>query len=192
MKDQRGITPVLLKSRSQLIFSFERNPADLKTENALDAKLYETFQDRTIFLPPLRERLNELDEYIRTFLIMYNERFGKQIVGLRLEVMEALYVHPWQGNLFELKEMIETFVKHSEGEYIGKDVLPLMRQVEGVQSSDSAGRSGLSGFVDLNKTLDEIERDVIQAVLERENMNLSAAAKRLGINRSTLWRKVKE
>lgn len=192
MKEQRGITSVLLQSRSQLIFSFERNPADLRTENALDGKLYETFQDRTVFLPPLRERLNELDEYIRTFLIMYNERYGKQIVGLRPEIMDALYVHPWQGNLFELKEMIGTFVKHTEGEYIGKDVLDLMQQVKGAQLSDSAGLSGLSGIVDLNKTLAEIERDVIQAVLEREHMNLSAAAKRLGINRSTLWRKVKQ
>lgn len=192
MKDQKGITPVLLQSPSQIIFSFERNPADLKAENALNGKLYESFQERIVFLPPLNESLDKLDEYIRTFLIMYNERYGKQIVGLRQEVMDALYVHPWHGNLFELKEMIGNFVKHSDGEYIGKDVLHLMQQDDGDPPNEPAGRGGFSGMVDLNKTLEEIERDVIQAVLERENMNLTAAAKRLGINRSTLWRKIKQ
>jgi propionate catabolism operon transcriptional regulator len=123
---------------------------------------------------------------------MYNERYGKQIVGLRPEVMQALRAHPWRGNLFELKDTIERFVKQSDGEYVEMEVLPLPEQA-GWEAGpgQEAGNEQKTG-IDLNKTLVEIEKDVIRLVLERENNNQSSAAKRLGINRSTLWRKIKQ
>lgn len=58
-------------------------------------------------------------------------------------------------------------------------------------AKEPAAEPERSPGLDLHKTLDEIERDIIQQILAEEGMNQSAAAKRLGISRSTLWRKLK-
>ncbi|GIO16441.1 sigma-54-dependent Fis family transcriptional regulator [Cohnella xylanilytica] len=191
LADQKELAPAVRRSRCRILFSFERSPDDLKADNRLEPRLHAAFK-RSLGLPPLRERPDDLEEYVRTFLIMFNERYGKQIVGLRPDVMQALRRHPWKGNLFELRDAIERFVKQSDGEYVESDVLPLPEWVSASEAAAPAEGGGASGDLDLNKTLVEIEKDVIRLVLERENMNQSSAAKRLGINRSTLWRKIKQ
>ncbi|MGG4142398.1 PrpR N-terminal domain-containing protein [Paenibacillus algorifonticola] len=194
LADQRELVPVLAAAPGKIILSFDHSPLELKSSNALDGKLYDTFAGRIVSMPPLRERLDDLDEYIRTFLIMYNERYGKQIVGLRPEVMKALRSHEWRGNLFELRNVIDQFVRSSDGEYVEAERVELLKQAGsgfGPGGHDGSEHSSVAGGLDLSKTLDEIEYDIIRTVLEQEDMNQSAAAKRLGINRSTLWRKMK-
>lgn len=83
--------------------------------------------------------------------------------------------------------MIGFFVKHCEGEYIEADMLGVLDEPEPLSAEDAA-KTG----IDLSRPPAEIEKAVIRTVLEREGMNQSAAAKRLGINRSTLWRKLKQ
>jgi propionate catabolism operon transcriptional regulator len=190
VQDQKELVSIIQKSKRHVIFSFEEDPTELRGRKKLDGKLYEAFEHRIIFIPPLRDRLQDLDEYIRTFLITFNEKYGKQIVGLRTGVMEALCERKWKNNLFELKKIVELFVKHTDGEYVEEDVLPLIRQFD--QEEQAANQAGsLMNGIDMNRTLDEIEHDIIRIVLEQEDMNQSTAAKRLGINRSTLWRKMK-
>ncbi|XEC95923.1 PrpR N-terminal domain-containing protein [Paenibacillus tarimensis] len=190
IRRQKDLAGAVSASGSRIICSFKHNPKELKEQQLLDAALYETFQQSIVYIPPLRERLNSLDEYIRTFLITFNERYGKQIVGLKSEVMEALYAHPWKENLFELRDIIELFTKHAKGEYIEADALPLLhgRKHTSARNMEETAVSG----IDLDKPLEEIEKDIIRIVMEQENMNQSKAAKRLGLNRSTLWRKLKD
>lgn len=192
LKNQKELAGIIADARCRIIFSFNDDPALLKEWKRLEGKLFDLFSGHTFFIPPLRERLNDMDEYIRTFLITYNERYGKQIVGLRPKVMEALHQHPWEENLFELRDLIDQFVKHSEGEYVEEAVLPLLHKyTQRRREKEEQANRELSGELDLHKPLDEIEKDIIRIVLEQENMNQSSTAKRLGINRSTLWRKMR-
>lgn len=192
LKNQKELAGIISDASCRVIFSFNEDPALLKEWKRLEGKLFDLFSDHVFFIPPLRERLNDMDEYIRTFLITYNERYGKQIVGLRPKVMEALHQHPWEENLFELRDLIDQFVKHSEGEYVEEDVLPLLhRHTQRRREKEEQANRALPGEIDLHKPLEEIEKDIIRFVLEQENMNQSSTAKRLGINRSTLWRKLR-
>lgn len=191
VKEQKELSVGFQKSKGRVICSFIQAPAILIERKQLDTKLYEVFKNQIVFIAPLRERRKDLEEYIHTFLISFNEKYGKQIVGIRPEVAEALYQHPWKNNLFELKEIMEQFVLHTMGEYMDTNVLSLL-QSQKQNSTKQNFLDPLNTGLNLYQTLDDIEKDIIRIVLEQEDMNQSLAAKRLGINRSTLWRKLKE
>ncbi|PSL45806.1 regulatory Fis family protein [Salsuginibacillus halophilus] len=132
----------------------------------------------TLFLPPLRDRTNFLTDYIRSFIANFNTLYGKQIVGVDSEVLDKWWQSKWPGNLNELKDLVKQGVEKAESSFIKLDDL-----------SEKGSSSSLP--VDLSNTLAEIEKEVIERVLEEEEFNQSKTAKRLGINRSTLWRKLK-
>lgn len=187
---QKALYKVLSESSAKVIFAFEKDPKALADSGILERRLYDKFKQHTICIPPLRERPQDLEGLIKSFLIQYNIRYGKQIVGVRPEVLSALSSYGWTGNFYELKETIKQFVKHTDGQYIEEGVLPLL--LEKHKGSKDRKENPANNNINLNQTLDEIERDIIMAVLEEEQMNQTRAAKRLGINRSTLWRKIKQ
>lgn len=132
-------------------------------------------------LPPLRDRIEHLSEYIRTFIARNNSKYGKQIVGVESGLLLEWKSYHWPKNLHELQELVELGVKNSEGPYISRDSIQI----------NSVPIDVTREMLDLNQSLDNIEKQVINLVLQEENMNQTRAAKRLNINRSTLWRKLK-
>jgi propionate catabolism operon transcriptional regulator len=182
---QRELIQVFKQLKVRLILLFNQDPTQLLREGYIAEGIYESFFEHMLHIPPLRERLDDLEEYIRTFIAKYNAEYGKQIVGLRKDVLDELFKQPWTENLNQLKNAIKGFVKASNGSYIERDVLPLLELLP------NQSVSSILNNIDKNKTLAEIEKDIIHAVLKEENMNQTKAAKRLGINRSTLWRKLK-
>lgn len=169
------------KIRAHLVFAFIGEHDVLNAnQNRFDPELYRLLNESLLYFPPLRERMEELEEMVKTFIVHYNERYGKQIVGVRSEVIDIMKRHPWNGNLIELKKMVEEFVKVTADEYISEEVLPILQENQG-----SDGQ-----VINLEQPLTAIEADIIDIVMRQENMNQSRVAKRLGINRSTLWRKL--
>ncbi|MGG4032926.1 PrpR N-terminal domain-containing protein [Paenibacillus cisolokensis] len=185
---QRKLAGLHAEVPARIIYSFEKDPKKMRDESRMDAVWYEALAGCVIRMPPLRETMDRLEEYVRTFLVKYNERYGKQIVGVRPAVWDELKARRWDGNIRELENAIRKSVKRAEGPYIEEAATGEPQSEEPEQSVPVSGRPVL----DLSQTLDRIEQDVIRIVLEEENMNQSKAAKRLGINRSTLWRKIRE
>lgn len=185
LEGQRELIQVLKQLKVRVILLFNQDPTQLLKEGCIAEEIYEAFYEHILRIPPLRERLDDLEEYIRTFIAKYNAEYGKQIVGLRKEVLDEFFKQPWIENLKQLRNAIREFVKASNGSYIEKDVLPLLKLLP------SQPVSSIMNSIDKNKTLAEIEKEIIHAVLREENMNQTKVAKRLGINRSTLWRKLK-
>lgn len=189
-KQQRELAEFILKRKVKTVFLFDKDPETLATEEQLAGKLLRSFQSRNFSLPALRDT-SWLERSIRACLIWTNERQGKQIVGIREEVMEMLLAHPWQGNFTELRTVMDLFVSAAEGPFIEQEALNLLE--EGSRKAQSVLAPDLSkDGLNLRQPLEDIERDIIRTVLEQEDMNQSLAAKRLGINRSTLWRKLKK
>jgi propionate catabolism operon transcriptional regulator len=186
---QKKLSDLLPEIQARLIFSFEEAPIILRKQNLLTGHLFEKLGDYTVCLAPLKDRKQNLNEYFRFFIAQFNEKYGKQVVGIHPDVMEELYSHPWKGNLIELRDLLEHYMKNVNGEYVEKDILPLLSQMDGkIRQGSEVGKRK----VNLNQPLDKIERDIVQMVLEEENMNQTKAAKRLEINRSTLWRMLKK
>lgn len=187
---QKALCKMLPTLRAKVIFAFDDSLEALFNSGLLEQSFYERMNSNKIFIPSLRTRFHDLESMVRSLIIYYNERLGKQIVGIRPEVLAALQNHDWSKNLIELQETIKQFIIYTTGEYITEEVLPLLNEVN-LDTHRLASKSSRA-LINLNQTLEEIERDVIMAVLEEEQMNQSRAARRLGINRTTLWRKIKQ
>ena len=131
-------------------------------------------------IPPLRERPEDIPLLVQFFLSKYGEQYRRGEVRLGNGVMEKLQQHDWPGNIRELDHSVEKAVILSEGEVItSKEFFP------GPATLKSEGRPAT-----LN--LEENERRIIGKALRDQRGNVSAAARKLGINRSTLYQKMKK
>ncbi len=132
----------------------------------------------SIGLPPLRSRKDDIPVLANLFLEMYRRETGRKISGFTPGAVEALREYGWPGNVRELRNAVERAVVLAEGPEIG---------VEGLAFPGTAARTPAHPVA----TLREMERAHILAALSSENWNKSRAAKALGIERSTLYEKLK-
>lgn len=153
--------------------------------NLLSKQLYQQIHAFHLTIPPLRERRDEMTDFIRKFIASANVKQGKQVVSLEDDVLQKLNQYDWPGNIAELKNTIEQMCFISEGPFIK------LTEVEGIIQGMYMKSNGNKASIDISKTLDLIVKEVILRVMEEENQNQSKTAERLGINRSTLWRKLK-
>lgn len=150
-------------------------------------ELYDTLGQSKINIPPLRERREDIEDLVHVFISELHPKYGNEVVGIRQDALEVITNYDWPGNVEQLKQVIEQLFIQTRSYYIDKeDVETVLKRLEQQEMKNDA----LSP-IDISGTLEEIERQVITKVLEEEGLNQSKAAKRLGINRSTLWRKLK-
>lgn len=137
-----------------------------------------------LHLPPLRERKEDIPLLIKHFLQKYNKRAKKGIISISLHVKKALMEYDWPGNIRELENTIERAVVLSKGNEIEKEDL----MYHGI-SVNSELWNPIDGKF---RTLDEIEKEYIKAVLRAQSGNKSKTAGILGMDRKTLWAKIKK
>jgi transcriptional regulator with PAS, ATPase and Fis domain len=145
-----------------------------------------------LHLPPLRERKETIPNLISLFVHRFNQMFGKNVSSFSKTAESLLGVYDYPGNIRELENIIEHAVVMAEGDEITERDLPEFMFRNRLLLPGPGPQSGF----DLNNnriaTLAEVEREHIRYVLGQTNYNYTDAAKKLGISRSTLWRKVKE
>ncbi|HOE65843.1 MAG TPA: sigma-54 dependent transcriptional regulator [Candidatus Hydrogenedentes bacterium] len=140
-----------------------------------------------IRIPPLRERMDALPKLARHFTARFAKQYGKPAQGLDEASQALLRNYDYPGNVRELQSILEHAVIMSEGELIHAHDLP-----DRVQHGSSP-RLALPDYASNSlPTIVDMEAQLIRTALDRLNNNQTEAAKRLGISRSTLWRKMKE
>jgi PAS domain S-box-containing protein len=145
------------------------------------ADLYYRLDVFRLHIPPLRERMEDIPELVRSFL----ERpasFTSRVSGITPEAVAFLQEQSWRGNVRELKNVIDRLRLLSAGPMIGDE--DVRQELAGQGHLEESGPSGGSP--------EDVEKEKISRVLEEEKYNHTRAARRLGISRSTLWRKLKE
>lgn len=145
--------------------------------------LYYRLNAFTIRIPPLRERKEDIPLLSSYFLDKYRKEFEKDIKEVSDEVLSIFMSYPFPGNVRELENAIEHAVIMCEGNDLRKKHLP-----ERFFDVKPSGNFERKDFV----TLAELEKQYIVDVLKATNGNKSEAARILGINRASLWRKLKE
>jgi transcriptional regulator, propionate catabolism operon regulatory protein len=137
-----------------------------------------------IYIPSLGERKEDLRELVTSYILYFNQTLGTSAIKMKENGLALLAEYKWPGNVEELKALLKDAVLMEKGYIIEKELVEsLLNQkgsVDGKISSDF-----------LMGTLEDIEKKIIEKVLEEEEYNQTKAAKRLNINRSTLWRKLK-
>jgi DNA-binding NtrC family response regulator len=140
-----------------------------------------------LHLPPLAERGADLDLLTEHFILFYAREHGRSIRGVAEEVFEILRLHPWPGNVRQLRNAIERAVVMANGEFLLPQHLP-----PDIFHAPDAQADGAGSFRGPLCTLAEMERQMIQRALRETGQNLTLAAQRLGIHRNTLRRKLVE
>jgi len=173
-----------IKVDVRILAATNQELADLVRKEKFREELFYRLSVVPIHLPPLRERKEDIPLLVEHFLQKYNKRTRKNINSISSEVKKALMEYDWPGNIRELENTIERAVVLSKGNEIELENLVY----HGISSSPSFLHPAGGRY----KTLDEIEKEYIKAVLQAQYGNKSKTAKILGIDRKTLMAKIKK
>jgi len=149
-----------------------------------------------IHLPPLRDRREDIPPLMRHFLNSANRRFTKNVVAVAPDALAVIAHYDYPGNVRELRNVIEHAVVMADHGTIRTQDLPVA-VVAGSSRHRLIGQSGaIAPTLDPSgsdfKTLAQAEKELIQWTLGKLSGNQTEVARKLGISRSTLWRKLKE
>jgi two-component system response regulator HydG len=152
--------------------------------------LYYRLNVVNLTVPPLRERREDIPLLAQHFLVRFAEKNRKAIKGFAPRAMDRLLRHPWPGNVRELMNAVERGVVLARSEWLGEDDLALT--LPGGAPPASAEPPGEQALSVEGTSLEELERAAILKTLEDAGGNKSEAARRLGITRRTLHKKLKQ
>ncbi|MEG6507512.1 sigma-54 dependent transcriptional regulator [Methyloligella sp. 2.7D] len=222
-----GKQPVKVDFR--LISATNQDLIKLVQEGRFREDLYYRLNVFPIWIPPLRERLEDVPELARHFLARFAAEEGKQIDGIQAEAISMLQRYSWPGNIRQLENAVFRAVVLADGNMLSVNEFPqIAAHVEGYQVTvppapepkkapkiegpvmlgdslntpstiqisagngrDAVGIPALSDSGEI-RPLDDIEADMIRLAFGRYRGRMTEIAKRLGIGRSTLYRKMRE
>jgi two-component system response regulator AtoC len=177
----------------RLIAATNKNLEKLVREGKFRDDLFFRLNVVRITMPPLRERKEDIPLLVRGFLKQFGKANDKPLLDLTTDATNALLTYDWPGNVRELRTAIEHGVVMTTGPKITLRDLPMaVRQAAG--ASLPRGISPTKAFGEKINPLDlhETERKLVLQALATTRGNVTAAAKRLGISRRTLHRKINE
>ncbi len=148
--------------------------------------LYYRLKVILIELPPLRERMEDLQDLVGNFVARYAEKNSKRVSHVSDEAMELLRAYSWPGNIRELEHAIERAVAMTSTSVLFPEDFPPEINRGGLPAPQAAAQAGESGPAN---SLEEMEKAHILRVLHEVNYNKSKASEVLGIDRATLYRK---
>src|ERR1700746_776679 len=182
-----------LRADVRLIAATNKNLQQLVREGKFRDDLYFRLNVVRIVMPPLRARKEDIPILVRGFLRHFSNENDKRVLDLAPEAMDALLTYDWPGNIRELRTAIEHGVVMATGKEITLRDLPVaLRQA--ATTKLPGGVSPTEAFGEKTSPLDlhETERRLIAQALAATNGNVTAAARKLGISRRTLHRKINE
>lgn len=192
---------------TRIICASNEKPETLSQGNKFRRDLYYRISSVKIYIPPLRERMDDILPLTEHFIKAYNKKMGKNITGLTDMTLKAFMSWSWPGNVRELRNVIESAFNFEITDKIKLDsVQGLLEEVNKYDNSEASEAdeeerkifSGClkkdecisiesvrqmlkRGSVDIEELLDDYERKIIREAL-RQNRKLKAAAKKLGIS----------
>ncbi len=170
---------------ARVILATNENLSEAVADGRFRQDLFYRINVINIELPPLRERISDIPLLADHFLADVREDAGKQVHGFSDEAVAALQRYRWPGNVRELQNVIERAVLLGKSDMIGLEDLP--------GELAAAAPVGLEpiGTRTLKQAMEGPERQIIREVLEANQWNRHVTAEALGINRTTLYKKMK-
>ena len=167
------------------------------SEGKFREDLYFRFNEFSITVPPLRHRTADIEAFAYHFLELSNAELNKKVFGFDEQVMDVLKEYPWPGNLREMLNVIRRATLLTDGGKMSVSALPpeiVYSQKFNFADSDSGSSESKPSKMPLNlkDAAAEAEAEVLKKVLEEVKYNRTQAAKQLGIDRKTLFNKMKQ
>jgi two-component system response regulator HydG len=175
-----GTKPIKVDVR--FIAATNQNVMTAILEGRFREDLYYRLNVMEIFIPPLRDRKEDIGPLSEFFLQKHLLSASRQVGGFSKEAMEILKSYSYPGNVRELENIVERALILEKGEFIGPASLPQTLKIFQIETFEP----------DRIKTVDALVRDYAERVLELTGGNKSKTAELLGISRTSLWRILRE
>jgi DNA-binding NtrC family response regulator len=177
-----------LKADFRVVAATNRPISSALSENRLRADLYYRLNTFQIEIPPLRERKEDIPPLVATFLKRFAQELGKDEPEIAPEAFQKLLDYSWPGNVRELQNAMEYAVVLARQNKIGVKELPTEVQLPAaLQQTERNNHAGSGGV----QSLENMERNAIIQALAQCHGNKKKAAQALGIQRPTLYNKMK-
>jgi arginine utilization regulatory protein len=170
-----------IKLNVRFIAATNENIESLIERKLFRADLYYRISAVEFELPRLIDRGNDIELLANHFIDYYNHKLGKNIERVPADILEIFYGYHWNGNVRELRNVVEGIFNLAQGDKIHSRYLPKRITRAGAHAS----RRDSANF-NLKNQMDDVERELILASLERNRGNASKAASELGISRQSL------
>jgi two-component system nitrogen regulation response regulator GlnG len=195
----------LVRTDVRLIAATHRDLKVASDEGTFRSDLYYRLNVFTIHLPPLRERVDDLPSLVQHFVRRFRSELGREVREVAPETLERLRRHSWPGNIRELQSVLKQALLQASGSSLLPVFLPELpgdARERDPGSRPVAEDSHLEAFIDLCLVTDRgdlyaethrrVDRLLLTRVLEATRGNQQQAARRLGIARETLRRRLRE
>ncbi|MFN0051466.1 MAG: sigma 54-interacting transcriptional regulator [Planctomycetales bacterium] len=182
-----GNSPIQVDVR--VVAATNRDLEKAVDEGVFRKDLYFRLHVVEMMVPPLREHEGDVPQLARYFLERFASKTGRNVRDFTPAALDKLSAYDWPGNVRELQNTVERAVIMSTGELVGVGDIQVSGLGGGEEHRHAAAVGDMAGFGDI--TLEAVEQQHILAVLDRLGWNKSQAAQVLGIERSTLDRKLK-
>ncbi len=192
---QSKLLTVLQKREVTRIGTNKSVPVDIRLICATNMPVHEMVMDNSfrqdllyrintveIFLPPLRERHDDIPQLANHFLKIYSQKYRKNFTGFKPNAMELLQRYPWPGNIRELQHAIERAIIMAEGDELDS------RDFFFLSSKPASEKAPVNATLNL----DDMEKSTIQRAIDKNGGNISKAAKELGLTRASLYRRLEK
>lgn len=167
---------------ARIIAATNKDMEKLVEDKVFRQDLYYRINVVRMEMPPLRKRKEDIALLVDNFVKKFNRIQGRKVPGIDSHALSLLMAHEWPGNIRELENAVErAFILCGDNEISLKHLPP---EITGIDQ--------LSKGTDIKSARKNLEARAISEAVERNNYNRQAAARELGIHKSTLFRKIKE
>lgn len=194
------------KVNVKIIAAMNIDPMVAIETNVLRKDLFYRLSSSMVYLPPLRERKNDIEYLTDHYIDIFNQMYHKDVYGISDELRESFLSYSWEGNVRELKHVIESMVSMAKDHILTEDQIPLylhkkMKEERIPAGADAPKEKSVKAGAeeeqripeipidengDLKSALEAVEKRMILSTLKKVNGNKTKAGKLLGIPRQTL------
>ena len=171
----------------RIVAATNKNLEELVQQGLFREDLYYRINIVTLFLPPLRERKEDIPLLVEHFLRRFNSLRGKKIQGLSPKAMNLLMSYDFPGNIRELENIVEYATVVCKNRLIRRVHLPETLQQKMGQRKILTSEE----ITESEPSLEALEKDIIYRTLREHNWSRKLTAAQMGIHPTTLWRKMK-
>nr|WP_051348591.1 sigma-54-dependent Fis family transcriptional regulator [Peribacillus kribbensis] len=186
----------------RVIANMNEDPIDAVANNRMRKDLYYRLGVVTIFVPPLKDRKEDIPLLLEEFIEKYNERFQMQVKGLSEEVKHSFFEYDWHGNVRELEHIIEAamnilmdgedFIMYRHLPYQYRNKMQMKERMMPLSTVETFMKETGDVTVPLKEQLELFEKSYIEHVLKKNDFNISKTAKLLGLSRQSLQYRLKK
>ncbi len=193
---EKRFTPVgsnrEVATNARVIAATNRNLEKMIEDHGFREDLFYRLNVMPIFLPPLRERLDDLENLISHFVRRFNKKMGRTIHGFAPEALEMLRKYRWPGNIRELENLVERCFVIENASLIQLASLPDALRAAAQSEVEFNLPASYSGPLDFDRFKEETEKEFIMQALRANHGRINQTVAQANIPKNTLLRKIKK